>query len=136
MSTVTQQAWMQGRVDPARIPGCWIWLGPSHKGYAAYGRNKLAHRRSYEDSVGPIPAGLEIDHLCRQTMCVNPAHLEPVTRLENIRRRYALQTHCKHGHVFDESNTYWRPNGRRDCRACFRDRTRRYQLRLKQGAAA
>src|SRR5208282_1570897 len=59
--------------------GCWIWMGSLHKGYGP-------HRESYELAKGNIPAGLQLDHLCRQKTCVNPAHLEPVTCRENIRR--------------------------------------------------
>lgn len=70
--------------------GCWLYTGP--KGAKGYGRimidrqNRLAHRHFYEQLVGPIPEGLQLDHLCRNTSCVNPDHLEPVTPIENIRR--------------------------------------------------
>ncbi len=72
--------------------GCWIWqLGKTAAGYGArWDKNEervlLAHRRYYEQEHGPIPPGLEIDHLCRNRACVNPEHLEAVTRTVNVRR--------------------------------------------------
>lgn len=78
------------RVD--RTDACWLWRGwINAKGYGHFGvNNRLtvkAHRWSYEQLVGPIPHGLTLDHLCRVRNCVNPAHLEPVTRAVNISRR-------------------------------------------------
>lgn len=107
--------------------GCWLWVGATRgTGYGAFGigrRQFQAHRVAYELLVGPIPQGLQIDHLCRVRRCVNPAHLEPVTQRENLLRgntivaAQAAQTHCKRGHLFDEANTRVR-NGQRLCRAC------------------
>lgn len=84
---------------PAVAPGlgpCWLWTGVRHPdGYGRMhlkGRYVQAHRWSYEHFVGPIRAGLEIDHLCRVTSCVRPEHLEPVTRLENQRRAQKFRT--------------------------------------------
>lgn len=94
--------------------GCWEWMGARLP--CGYGVIKnpngttLAHRLLFEMLKGPIPAGLVIDHLCRNRACVNPAHMEPVTTLENIRRgdqgRWAkAKTHCPHGHEYTTENT-------------------------------
>ena len=107
---------------------CWEWQAArTHDGYGVFTapvRKKVrAHRFAYEILVGPIPAGLEIDHLCRVRHCVNPAHLEAVTRQEHWRRgesfaaQNARKTHCKHGHEFTPENTYHYRTGR-ECRAC------------------
>lgn len=121
------------KVDKRGPNECWLWTAYTD-GYG-YGqitvdyKRKKAHRIAYELVVGAIPPGMSLDHLCRQPGCVNPAHLEPVTQGENVRRgaaglkvllRQALQTHCKRGHEFDEDNTYHAPDGRRVCRACQR----------------
>lgn len=105
--------------------GCWLWQGwinPGGYGRALFNRySGQAHRLSYEIHVGPIPEGLTLDHLCRVRHCVNPAHLEPVTHRENVRRgRNAAtkRTHCPHGHPYDEANTYINPRGDWECRAC------------------
>lgn len=116
------------------VDGCLIWTG--RVGPDGYGRcgHKSAHRRVYEALVGPIPAGLELDHLCRTRLCVEPTHLEPVTHAENIRRRYRLQTHCVNGHEFNGVNTYMRPTGHRDCRECIRRRARKYKASKRVAA--
>ncbi len=85
----------------------------------------------YEWFTGPIPAGMEIDHLCRNRACAAPAHLEAVTHHENLLRDETLtaanaaKTHCKRGHLFDEANTMVY-RGSRFCLTCRRlDRERR-----------
>jgi hypothetical protein len=114
------------RVDPES--GCWVWLrGTNGVGYGTLrrnGRDHYAHRWFYEKHVGPIPAGLELDHLCRNRLCCNPEHLEAVTRTENLRRGFgpaainARKTHCVNGHPLSGTNLYVDPKGRRQCRTC------------------
>lgn len=115
------------RIDMDAEGDCWIWKGHTHKGYARF-NGRQAHRVLFEAFIGPIPDGLELDHLCRNPLCVNPHHVEPVTRAENMRRRSEAQTHCKRGHEFTEANTYLR-GGRRTCRRCQVATVRRYRLR-------
>lgn len=100
---------------------CWLWTGATRLGYAELsyeGTNRSGHRLAYELWRGPIPEGLQIDHLCRNRRCINPWHLEPVTSAVNIGRSpRALATHCKYGHEFTPENTR-RADGRRYCRTC------------------
>lgn len=114
-------------VDP--VTGCWLWQralsdysreGSGYGQFQLRGVNIKAHRYSYEAFVGPIPDGLHIDHLCRIRRCVNPAHLEPVTCLENVRRSpitHGKEPRCPQGHDYDAVNTIWH-KGRRYCRLC------------------
>lgn len=145
------------KVIPAGPADCWSWVGSRRK--AGYGtflvprdgrrvRGVVAHRWAYESLVGPIPPGFHLDHLCRNTVCVNPAHLEAVSRAENQRRRLdpppfrliraavpmpaptrepagrirrpvtAFRTHCKRGHEY--AITGWARTGpnTRTCAAC------------------
>ena len=111
--------------------GCIEWIaGTQGEGYGQFFRGRTvpgehgkiaAHRWSYEYHVGPIPAGMEIDHLCRNRLCVNPEHLEPVTSQENISRSHGngRKTHCPSGHPYSGDNlrVY---RGTRFCRACSR----------------
>lgn len=123
---------------------CWLWTGTTNPaGYGQLSRRRpgpsvLAHRFIYEWLVGPIPEGLELDHLCRVHSCVRPDHLEPVTHAENMRRSLAYRTHkthCPQGHPYDEANTYVY-RGRRNCRACAVARSRDYYRSSKQEATA
>lgn len=116
---------------------CIEWEGYRDKhGYGRRylnGRAVAAHRAAWEAVNGPIPAGLVIDHLCRNPPCINPEHLEPVTSAENTKRgREATKTHCKSGHPFAGNNLVIRFNGRRDCRECGLVRWRAYRQRKIQ----
>lgn len=132
----------------ATASGCWEWQG--HRDCLGYGRyswrraraagvSYFAHRALYELSVGRIPEDLQLDHLCRNPSCVNPAHLEPVTNRENQMRSpvaftasNARKMHCPAGHLYDEANTLLviTPGQRRRCcRICNRAAAARYRAR-------
>lgn len=111
---------------------CWLWLAYCRDGRYPWmyyeGRPMAAYRVGYIHLVGPIPEGMQLDHLCRVPSCVNPAHLEPVTQQENIRRQGAAVTECPKGHPYTAANTGRATNGTRYCRACSRvnaDRVRK-----------
>lgn len=115
--------------------GCWRATGSlTPKGYARFkfdDRSGQGHRFAYLTLVGPIPEGLELDHICRVRHCINPAHLEAVTHLENLNRRVMpeLVTHCVNGHEYTPENTYSKPNGKRMCRICKNAEKARYRAR-------
>lgn len=121
------------KIERDPVTGCWNWTGARDvTGYGRFGyyegngpcRTLGAHRVAYLLLVGQIPDGLQLDHLCRNPKCVNPAHLEPVTGRENTLRgntipaACAKKTHCLRGHPFDEDNTYFH-KGVRHCRTCI-----------------
>lgn len=127
---------------PPNENGCILWMaaistGPKG-GYGAFWdgvRQIRAHIFAWEQANGPVPEGLELDHLCRVTACVNPAHLEPVTHAENRRRAAVAMTHCKRGHEFTAENTY--PyRGWRICRTCNNWRKREWKARKRAALAA
>ena len=118
------------------VTSCWIWDGSKTQwgyGMVRYaGRVRSVHRTVYEELVGPIPEGLQLDHLCRTPACYNPDHLEPVTPKEN--RRRAMRDACKHGHAFTEANTYVARDGGRACRECHKEYQRARRARnLRKG---
>jgi hypothetical protein len=115
---MTVNAHLASRLEVVAGGPCWLFSGAiNSKGYGCLG-DRLAHRIAYEDANGPIPEGMQIDHLCRNRTCCNPAHLEPVTLQENMRRRGAIRTECPQGHPYDEANTRVNARGHRSCREC------------------
>ena len=108
--------------------GCWLWAASVNRhGYGCIkekGSVLRAHRVSWLLHVGPVPEGLELDHLCRVRCCVNPSHLRAVTSRENtlagegLTARQARQTHCKRGHSLEGPNLRIEAGGRRRCMAC------------------
>lgn len=140
LPSLNERFW--AKVELAGPDECWLWAGlilNTGYGQIAVGsrtdgtfRQLATHRYAYELLVDKIPPGMTIDHLCLVRNCVNPIHMEVVTRAENTLRAGSLekaraaslakrraQTHCKRGHPFDEANTYRPPNGNhRVCRIC------------------
>ena len=125
------------RVDST---GCWLWTAGLNMGYGRYhvrecGKSvkKYAHRITFEETFGPIPPGLQIDHVCRVRRCVNPFHLRAVTQKENIlapgslcqSKIYVERTHCQRGHRFTDAD-YRTTHGYRfrRCRQCHRTEER------------
>lgn len=116
-----------------KTPDCWVWTGHVHKG-DGYGRvytgrkgwDEMAHRVVYETLTGEsIPDYMTVDHLCLNKRCVNPAHLEIVTRAENTRRaRLGMyrSDYCRRGHILEDVN--WKDQ-RRACRVCHRAANRK-----------
>lgn len=143
--SLTDQAFLLERISVGD-DGCWLWTGYlTSTGYGTFyeeGRQWSAHRESYELFVGPIPSDLVIDHLCRVRRCINPTHLETVTRRENNIRgigwagTHANKTHCVNGHEFAGKNLYIHPDGRRVCRRCVADAQLRRQRRIRDNEAS
>ena|SRR5688500_17958024 len=128
---------------------CWVWTAWTTGGRRPYGmtrdgqRRILAHRWAWQIVNGEIPAGHQVDHLCRTTLCVRPSHLEAVTPRENFLRSTGAgavavrEGRCSRGHEFTNDNTYVYPSGqRRKCRACARLLQREYVRRQKARRAS
>ena len=128
-------------------PECWEWRGVVAKsGYGVMSvklddgswAQRYAHRLSYEFHVGPIPEGATLDHLCMNTLCVRPEHLDPCSTQVNTRRSPRTltganirKTHCPKGHPYSGANLYY-DQGKRKCRECVRARNRAASRRRTQ----
>lgn len=142
MCNVEERFWQ--KVDKGGDNGCWNWTGAiTSSGYGNFAINRVAtvaHRLSYKWIIGEVDGGLDLDHLCRNRRCVNPAHLEPVSRSINLLRgdtipaEHAKKTHCPQGHEYTQENTYVyaKTNSRycRICRAKYSNRT--YHKKIKE----
>lgn len=137
-STSLVRARIVNRVQVDQKSNCWIWQRcVQGNGYGRMWNGKqvtYAHRVSYAVFIGPIPGGMDLDHLCRNRRCVNPSHLEPVSRSENLRRGESgrliaaaqrIKTHCPSGHPYSGDNMYLNKEGKRVCRTCGRERWRK-----------
>lgn len=136
MQTVMDR--FMAKVSPEPNTGCWLWTAHlSQTGYGRFaheGKAKEAYRVSYEMFVGEVPTGLDLDHKCRVRSCVNPDHLEPVTRAVNVQRgnarfaglRMLAKTHCPRGHEYSGDNLI-QYRGSRYCKSCKHEQHRKWR---------
>ena len=129
------------RYVPEPNTGCWLWIGSIDarvsSGYGLFGKNRRAHRVSWELHSGAIPDGLVVDHICRVRSCVNPDHLRIVTRaVNNVENSHGPSakakqvTHCPKGHPYAGENLHRQRAGRK-CRTCHRLICNAYRLRRR-----
>lgn len=143
-----QRVWAKVKM-PETPDGCMEWMAYRDRhGYGKInmggrkGRVEFAHRVTYRALVGEIPNHLVLDHVCRNTSCVRPDHLEPVTQRENVRRgdagaHHTIKTHCPAGHPYKGANLYVRTRsngGNRICRACKNEGERARRTRERAAA--
>jgi hypothetical protein len=142
MTLLTLPQWLQDKIQPEPMSGCWLWTGNTNgrgygRVYLGARRQPLAHRVVYELTRGSVPIGLELDHRCRVTLCVNPDHLDAVSHAVNIGR--ALQhgplprSTCQRGHSMEKARIRTK-HGRpyRLCRVCMNIAKRAARVRLKE----
>ena len=125
------------RVSDRVCSACWLWPSVDRYGYgliAVDGKTQLAHRVAFRLFRGPVPDGMQLDHLCRQRNCINAFHLDPVDNDTNCVRGNGFvvanrsKVACINGHPFDDANTYSRPRGGRGCRSCNADAARKCRV--------
>ena|SRR5665647_3502531 len=119
-------------------PGdCWNWNGcVTTNGYGMVrhrGKGMRPHRVVFEFLGTPVPDDMTVDHLCRNKLCCNPAHLEVVTNATNVRRWADSITECPQGHLYNEANTYIDKRGYRSCKTCAVARLRARRVRSLEG---
>jgi len=109
---------------------CWTYDGAHSNSAYPHNGDGLLHKQMWERLVGPVPEGMELDHLCRNTKCINPDHLEPVTHGENIQRGFGFGNGKKY-ELCHKGHDDWSGSKKRYCRTCSHERTRRYRAEVQ-----